>query len=74
MPDHEHRSGRATPKMRERLAHLKKEHRELDAKVEALSADPRADQLQLRRLKSRKLRLKDEITALENKLIPDLDA
>ena len=55
------------------LVELRMEHRDLDAAIERLSAGP-ADELQLRRLKKRKLRLKDMIAWLENKLIPDLDA
>ena len=42
--------------------------------IARLVADPSSDELQLRRLKKRKLRLKDMIAYLENKLIPDLDA
>ncbi len=55
------------------LVELRMEHRDLDAAIGRLSAGP-ADELQLRRLKKRKLRLKDMIAWLENKLIPDLDA
>ncbi|MGE0081495.1 MAG: YdcH family protein [Thiohalomonadaceae bacterium] len=57
-----------------RLAELRLEHRDLDTAIAALSQDPLADQLQLRRLKKRKLLLKDAITRLESQLIPDLDA
>lgn len=55
------------------LVELRMEHRDLDAAILRLSANP-GDELQLRRLKKRKLRLKDMIAWLENKLIPDLDA
>ena len=60
--------------MRKRLAALKVEHRDLDAAIAALSATDSQDQLQIARLKKRKLRLKDMIAALESRLIPDLDA
>jgi len=56
-----------------RLTELKIEHRDLDAAIARLSG-PGCDELQLTRLKKRKLRLKDMIAYLENKLIPDLDA
>lgn len=57
-----------------KLAELKLEHRDLDAAIDALSIDPAADQLRLRRLKKRKLQLKDFIARLESRLIPDLEA
>ena len=56
------------------LVELRIEHRDLDAAIQRLSAGAPSDELQLRRLKKRKLRLKDMIAWLENKLIPDLDA
>ncbi|HET8611206.1 MAG TPA: DUF465 domain-containing protein [Sphingomonas sp.] len=57
-----------------RLATLRTEHRDLDAAILALSSVAQPDQLQLARLKKRKLRLKDEIAALEDSLIPDIIA
>ena len=57
-----------------RLAHLKLEHRDLDSAIEALRSTSAPDQLQLARLKKRKLRLKDEIVALEDMMIPDIIA
>lgn len=57
-----------------KLAELKVEHRDLDEAISRLSDDPSVDQLRLRRLKKRKLLLKDEIEWLKSKLIPDLDA
>ncbi|MBV9930433.1 MAG: DUF465 domain-containing protein [Alphaproteobacteria bacterium] len=57
-----------------RLVRLRTEHRDLDAAIEALRATAAPDQLQLARLKKRKLRLKDEISALEDALIPDIIA
>jgi len=56
------------------VAELKEEHRDLDAAILRLAEDPGVDQLQLRRLKKRKLKLKDWIANLESRLIPDLDA
>lgn len=58
----------------ERLEELRVEHRDLDDIIHRLSADPLVDQLQLRRLKKRKLGLKDMIKKLESKLIPDIEA
>ena len=57
-----------------RLAELKMEHRDLDAMIARVSADPGADELAVKRMKKRKLKLKDMIALLESRLIPDLDA
>jgi hypothetical protein len=57
-----------------RLTELKTEHRDLDAAIARLPRGPGSDELQLTRLKKRRLKLKDMISYLENKLIPDLDA
>jgi len=57
-----------------RLVRLRQEHRDLDAAIEALRISPGSDQLQLARLKKRKLRLRDEIAILEDQLIPDIIA
>ncbi len=57
-----------------RLVQLRAEHRDLDQAIDRLSLDPMTDQLHLRRLKKRRLRLKDQIAYWENELIPDLDA
>lgn len=56
------------------LAELREEHRDLDLAIKRMIEDPWQDQLQIRRLKKRKLKLKDWIARLESKLIPDLDA
>ncbi|MEA3037996.1 MAG: hypothetical protein QOE79_509 [Sphingomonadales bacterium] len=57
-----------------RLVRLRTEHRDLDSAIAALLAVPAPDQLQIARLKKRKLRLKDEIAQLEDQLIPDIIA
>jgi len=57
-----------------KLTELKIEHRDLDTAIARLAIDAGSDELQLSRLKKRKLKLKDMIAYLENKLIPDLDA
>jgi len=56
------------------LGELREEHRDLDQAIGRMSIDPWQDQLRLRRMKKRKLKLKDWISRLESKLIPDLDA
>jgi len=58
----------------EKLRQLRIEHRDLDQVIERLSMDIHIDELQLKRLKRRKLGLKDQITRLESELIPDLNA
>jgi hypothetical protein len=60
--------------LRIRLAVLRREHRDLDDAIAAMEAGGRAGQLQLRRLKKRKLALKDEIARIEDRLIPDIIA
>jgi hypothetical protein len=57
-----------------RIIELDVEHRDLDAVIDMLTRDGHADQLQLRRLKKRKLQLKDHITLLKMQLIPDVPA
>jgi hypothetical protein len=58
----------------ERLRELRVSHRDLDYLLDRLRDDAMVDQLRIRRLKKRKLVLKDMITCLESELIPDLDA
>lgn len=57
-----------------RIEVLKTEHRDLDSAIDALREQNSADQLQIARLKKRKLRLRDEIAMLEDELIPDIIA
>jgi hypothetical protein len=56
------------------LEALRVEHRQLDEQIQILSQDGSADQLELARLKKRKLRLKDQIQAIANSNIPDIIA
>jgi len=60
--------------MRKRLEMLKIEHRDLDAAIDALNNAGATDQLQIARLKKRKLKLKDQIALIEDYLIPDIIA
>ena len=60
--------------MRRRLEVLRIEHRDLDAAIDALSSTVMTDQLQIARLKKRKLRLKDQIAQIGDYLIPDIIA
>ena len=58
--------------MRKRLEALRIEHRDLDAAIDALNAAGSSDQLQIARLKKRKLRLRDQIGLMQDRLIPDI--
>ena len=60
--------------MRKRLEVLRIEHRDLDAAIDALMAAGAGDQMQVARLKKRKLKLKDQIIQIEDYLIPDIIA
>jgi hypothetical protein len=60
--------------MRKRLAGLRIEHRDLDAAISALIGAESQDQLQIARLKKRKLRLRDQIAIFEDFLTPDIIA
>lgn len=60
--------------LRLRLEVLRGEHRDLDAAITAMQAAAPVDQLALRRLKKRKLRLKDQIAHIEDQLYPDIIA
>ena len=57
-----------------RLAELRVEHRDLDDVIDKLAKDPHVDEFRLKRLKKRKLLLKDEIIKLEDSLLPDIIA
>ncbi len=60
--------------LRKRLEILRIEHRDLDAAIDALMTAGASDQLQIARLKKRKLKLKDQISLIEDYLIPDIIA
>lgn len=60
--------------LRARFEELQREHRDLDDEIARLTSEQPFDQLQVQRLKKRKLALKDQIIALHEKLIPDIIA
>jgi len=60
--------------LREKLELLRCEHRDLDDVINRLTETSHGDRLQLQRLKKRKLLLKDQITTIENMLLPDIIA
>ncbi len=60
--------------LREQLARLQQEHRDLDAAIAALATSPGSDVIQVQRLKKRKLVLRDRIRAIEDQLTPDIIA
>jgi len=60
--------------MRKKLELLRMEHRDLDTAIDALIAAESQNQLQIARLKKRKLRLKDQIAMIEDHLLPDIIA
>ncbi len=63
-----------TSEISQLLSELIEEHRDLDLAINRMLQDPWQDQLRLRRMKKRKLKLKDWMARLESRLIPDLDA
>lgn len=63
-----------TEDIQRRIIELEVEHRDLDVVIDMLVNDIRRDELQLRRLKKRKLQLKDHITLLKIQLVPDVPA
>jgi hypothetical protein len=60
--------------LRDELVKLRAEHRELDDEIVRLESSATADQLLVKRLKKRKLQLKDQITSVEDQLLPDIIA
>ena len=60
--------------LRARLIELRQEHRDLDVEIDEMIATGDVDQINLQRLKKHKLHLKDQITTLENQLLPDVIA
>jgi hypothetical protein len=64
----------STEDIRRKIIDLEVEHRDLDAVIDLLTQDILRDELQLRRLKKRKLQLKDHITLLKMQLVPDIPA
>jgi hypothetical protein len=60
--------------VREKLAELRAEHRTLDEQIVRLESEHSGDQVTIKRLKKQKLLLKDQITALEDRLTPDIIA
>ncbi len=61
-------------KLSKKLEELRSEHRDMDEVIARISIEVPFDQLQLQRLKKRKLVLKDQIIAMENKILPDIIA
>ena len=60
--------------IRRRIVELQLEHKGLDAMIDAMGADTGFDELQLRRLKKRRLQIRDAISLLQMQLIPDVPA
>ena len=67
-------TGVTEQELKKLLAMLRTEHRDLDAAIDALTAAGSTDQLQIARLKKRKLRLRDQIAVVEDQLLPDIIA
>ena len=67
-------SAEAEGALRGRLAELRQEHQDLDDSIRALEAGARHDQIQIARLKKKKLILRDQIERLEDQLTPDIIA
>jgi hypothetical protein len=67
-------SAEAEGVLRGRLAELRQEHQDLDDSIHALELSPRHDQIQIARLKKKKLVLRDQIERLEDQLTPDIIA
>lgn len=63
-----------TEELQRKLVDLRAEHRDLDDAIAALAEQPHLNLIQIQRMKKRKLALKDQITKIENLLIPDIIA
>ena len=63
-----------TNALHKEIAALEEEHRALDRHISELAHDPTVDQIELRRMKKRKLTIKDAVARLRSQLIPDLNA
>jgi hypothetical protein len=74
MPDDQDNVNRELFRNIEKLRQLRIEHRDLDQVIGQLALDIHTDEVQMRRLKKRKLLLKDQISRLESQAIPDLNA
>ena len=73
-PDHAERQAAADAPKRERIAELQLEHRDLDDVIERLVDQPGVDDLRLRRLKKRKLQIRDSLERLQMSITPDIPA
>lgn len=74
MNDDEPAADSADPVIRKRVLELRQEHYDLDISIRALEDLPLPDQLQVARLKRKKLALRDAITQLEDQILPDIIA
>jgi hypothetical protein len=74
MNDDEPSAAEADPAIRKRVLELRQEHYDLDASIRAVEISPQPDQLLVARLKRRKLALRDQITRLEDQILPDIIA
>ncbi|QEI06179.1 DUF465 domain-containing protein [Pigmentiphaga aceris] len=73
-PDHDARQAAIDAPKRERIAELQLEHRDLDDVIERLADQPGVDDLRLRRLKKRKLQIRDSLERLQMSITPDIPA
>ena len=74
MNDDEPSAGAADESIRGRVMALRQEHHDLDASIHALESLPLPDQLMIARLKRKKLALRDQISLLEDEILPDIIA
>ncbi len=63
-----------TEQIKRRIIELQVEHRDLDEVIDRLAGQPGVDEIKLRRLKKRKLQIKDSISLLQMQLVPDVPA